>query len=198
MPSRSRALPHSSKVLRIHPRVLWIRPKALRIHPNVLRIRPKVFYFCRNVNFLIVLFFGGVSGGKHVNKTRKDSKKMGGIHGQYPESTRILNSKAQLHLGNPCMANVKYTSHPSGALRGSILGLPGLRSESSWSSRASQFWLDLAAKTPQHQAPQARQESAAGAQPLTFLLLEDVSRALVCFSFSCVIRPLFPSLFAVS
>ena len=57
---------------------------------------------------------------------------------------------------------------PSGAHRGFIWGLPGLRSESSWSSRASKFLHDLAAKTPEHLAPQAKQESAAGVQPLDF------------------------------
>ena len=57
---------------------------------------------------------------------------------------------------------------PSGAHRGFIWGLPGLRGESSWSSRASQFLHDLAANTPEHLAPQAKQESAAGVQPLDF------------------------------
>ena len=64
--------------------------------------------------------------------------------------------------------NVESIFDPSGAHRGFISGLPGLRSESSWSSRASQFWHDLAAKTPEHLAPQAKQESAAGVQPLDF------------------------------
>ena len=56
--------------------------------------------------------------------------------------------------------NVESIFDPSGAHRGFISGLPGLRSESSWSSRASQFWQDLAAKTPQHQARQGRPRPA--------------------------------------
>ena len=63
-------------------------------------------------------------------------------------------------LGDPFWDNVEYIFDPSGAHRGFILGLPGLRSESSWSSRASQFWQDLAAKTPQHQARQGRPRPA--------------------------------------
>ena len=71
-------------------------------------------------------------------------------------------------LGDSCWDNVDPMFERSGAHRGFIWGLPGLRSESSWSSRASQFWHDLAAKTPEHLAPQAKQESAAGVQPLDF------------------------------
>ena len=64
-------------------------------------------------------------------------------------------------LGDPFFGdNVEYMFDPSGAHRGFISGLPGLRSESSWSSRASQFWQDLAAKTPQHQARQGRPRPA--------------------------------------
>ena len=79
--------------------------------------------------------------------------------------------------------NVESMFEPSGAHRGFISGLPGLRSESSWSSRASQFWHDLAAKTPEHLAPQAKQESAAGVQPLDFLVGRRVSCAGLYFFF---------------
>ena len=42
----------------------------------------------------------------------------------------------------------------------SMLDPSGAHCSFSWSSRASQFWQDLAAKTPQHQAPQGRPRPA--------------------------------------
>ena len=51
--------------------------------------------------------------------------------------------------GDPCWDNIKSMLDPSGA-----------HCSFSWSSRASQFWQDLAAKTPQHQAPQGRPRPA--------------------------------------
>ena len=53
--------------------------------------------------------------------------------------------------GDPCWDNIKSMLDPSGA-----------HCSFSWSSRASQFWQDLAAKTPQHQAPQGRPRPASG------------------------------------
>jgi len=51
--------------------------------------------------------------------------------------------------GDPFWDNIKSMLDPSGA-----------HCSFSWSSRASQFWQDLAAKTPQHQAPQGRPRPA--------------------------------------
>ena len=51
--------------------------------------------------------------------------------------------------GDPFWDNIESMLDPSGAHR-----------SFSWSSRASQFWQDLAAKTPQHQARQGRPRPA--------------------------------------
>ena len=51
--------------------------------------------------------------------------------------------------GDPFWDNIKSMLDPSGA-----------HCSFSWSSRASQFWQDLAAKTPQHQARQGRPRPA--------------------------------------
>ena len=134
------------------------------------------------------------------------------LRGSILEGARGPPRSVQEALGNPCWDNVDSFFLPCGHLGQTWrLGAPRRPSgrqcrplgarfwpapswDFPWTSRASQFLHDLAANTPEHQAPQAQQESAVGAQPLEFLCLgRDVScaglliffvRAPACFPLS--------------
>ena len=107
------------------------------------------------------------------------------LRGSILEGARGPPRSVQEALGNPCWDNVDSFFLPCGHLGQTWrLGAPRRPSgrqcrplgarfwpapswDFPWTSRASQFLHDLAANTPEHQAPQAQQESAVG--PLEFL-----------------------------